>query len=429
MTRRDELLDAAGALAQADATAAARARDVLELMPRGAPAVGYWVVSHLGTLLAADPARARADAEALACVAAPASAHDVLEYARTASKLATELSSVADTADRERARLAWLDRCTAVPLEPPDFILGGHTELEMAALVAVVRGLDEAVLMGLFAPLDADPAARLSVIDEVLDAHSDEGSVRERIRRARMAAWSARPGAQRGELVEAIRGKLAVPVTPGEDERAMVEPLRWLLDRSREGLTVDRRRAPQRGVLRELAGRTGWPASRVRAPQRTAAGRARALLELGLVLRLLHRRDAHTVVTSPLGVHAADHPGVLWQRLARSLVVCAGPVFGPLLEADLLLFLREPRPSLADHMTARARLLAETQWAGNTLPGGPGRVAALYQRWVEPLAAALGLFVMERKKSIALPPSAERTALGILRGYATSPSRTIPAAA
>lgn len=430
VTGREALLAAADTVAEDDPERAARARAVLGLMPKTAPAFGYWVVSHLAVRMAADPTVARADAQALARVAEPAGVADVLAYARSAADVAAGLGG-ADTGERERARLAWLDRCAAVPLEPPDFGLGGDSNLELAVLVAVVRRLDEQVREGALAPLDADPVDRLTVVDAVLEAPSDDGrsSLREQVRSARLAAWSTRPGARRAELMEAVLDKVSEPVTPGEDERAAVEPLRWLLEQARDGLAVDRRRRPERPVLRALAASTGWPTSRLRAPRRSAGARAQALLELALVLRLLRRKDARTLVASPLGTHAVNHPAVLWQRVVRSLVACTGPLFSPVLEADLLLFLRDPRPQLADHMTARAELLRETDWAGVTVPGSdPGRLASTYQRWVEPLAAGLGLFAVDRQAAIMLPPEAERTALAALRGYATGPRHTAPLA-
>ncbi|HET9443785.1 MAG TPA: hypothetical protein VFO65_10700, partial [Acidimicrobiales bacterium] len=294
------------------------------------------------------------------------------------------------------------------------------------------------------------PEAAAAIVRDVLDgpvADLDR-TVQAAIEHERLVAWAASAGPDRAGLVDDLLADLArpaageLPAAPTEEVDQMlagVRPLGWLVDAVGDGVALERG-APPVSLLRDLAVRAGWPASRRALGADLAGSEPRVVVWVGFHAGLVEPRGDRLAAT-PAGRSLAPDPGRLWHHLCRRALAVAHPTVAAL-ELGLALLVRDgPAPPdelgrallplarqeglaigvaldhgrlrrdpLGDPVTGPLDDRAAARWAGEVV------------RLIGSLGSALGMLAPARgpRAPLALTAAGRRTALALLRGRAVA---------
>lgn len=329
------------------------------------------------------------------------------------------------SADEGRAALR--QAVDASPVTPPDtdlLVWGPVMGIDEAvARSNASRMLEQALDDGVLVPGARGYAtARHSCTERWLTsphpAH-EGGSPLQAVRAERCRAWAqAPPGARRR-----IRQRLAVLLATAPEVREdAAEPLRWLLERVGDGVTLTQAGYLPRALTIEAADRYGWYLPGMVPRTETDVIPLAMVHRLARTARLLARRHRKLTVTARGRQHLAD-PVLLQTTAARAWF--GDGITADLAEAATAALLDADHCTLDDLTRAVHVLAAEAFTRADGSTPGPEDARHLLWQWLRP-GEALGFLAYHdrRHSTIALTPTGRAAALTALQARAHAPQNT-----
>ena len=218
---------------------------------------------------------------------------------------------------------------TASGVEPPDTDLltwGEVFGLEEAwALQAVEVALEQAIVAGELQPGRGSwRKVAAGVCDEVLQATAGDGPLTrmQAVREERAHAWVHRGRSEelrawREAARAAIEGFDAVAIEPSE-AAASIAPMRWLLERCRQGVPLTQALYLPPAVVQEAADRFVWWPFEGRPRSEVDVHQLGVLRDTATRLGLVGRRSRH-LSTTRRGAQLGDEPVALFHQVATTL--------------------------------------------------------------------------------------------------------------
>lgn len=180
------------------------------------------------------------------------------------------------------------------------------------------------------------------------------------VEEARLHIWLLRGSPGRRVLLQPVVPQLAREAEPSPEALALLEPLRWLLERLRDGLALTKKGRLPLSVVVPAAALFGWtrdrpPRSEREVPRLSAAF---GLLQAAGLAGIKDRR----AYTTALGCRALEEPAVLWRTVL-------GEVFGgegfaaAVAELAAALLLRYSEPLLVDLLLTLIHTALAGEWS------------------------------------------------------------------
>ncbi|WP_267593866.1 hypothetical protein [Carbonactinospora thermoautotrophica] len=243
------------------------------------------------------------------------------------------------------------------------------------------------------------------------------------VEEARLRLWLLHGSPGRRVLLQPVVPQLTREAEPSPEALAVLEPLRWLLERLRAGLVLTKTGRLPLSVVAPAAALFGW--TRERPPRSeqevTRLSAAFALLRAAGLVQIEHRR----AYTTALGNRAIEEPAVLW-RVALGEIFSGEGFDAAVAELAAALLLRYTEPLLIDLLLTLIHIVLAGEW--NTPDGDTFNavdLACVLGPWLT-AGEALGCVRQTAEPgghAVALTPLGREIVSAALRARALRPRR------
>ncbi len=244
----------------------------------------------------------------------------------TSDQTRTVLAAYEDDQD-DRGRRVFRSAMTASGVHPVDVeeLSWGHVMGmdEAGAFYTVAEALELAIVAGEFTPgARGWKQAQQAVIRQQLlrsREHLGGASLLDRVLDERVETWLTAHRGSRPEILAPLRTRLCGPAALPDDVDRHIGPVRWLLERAAEGLTLTQTHRLKPATVVAIADAFGWEhdigVRRLEDDVREVV----ATRELADTMNAVRRRKLQLVLT-PTGKALLGDRGALWRRLCSRLI-------------------------------------------------------------------------------------------------------------
>jgi hypothetical protein len=232
---------------------------------------------------------------------------------------------------------------------------------EAAAYYTVADALELAIVAGEFTP--GGRGWRQAVVRQQLlrsREHLDGASLLDRVLDERIDAWLDRHRGRRPEILRPLLPRLRGPAALPDDLDRHIAPVRWLLERADEGLTLTQTHRLKPATVAAMTDAFGWDDGFSRRKLEDDFREVVATRELAEAIGAVRRRKLQVQLT-PAGKTVLGDPLALWRRLC-GVLVSSHAYDAAVQELALALMLQEQVGSRRDVAAAIAEVMAGEHW-------------------------------------------------------------------
>lgn len=270
--------------------------------------------------------------------------------------------------DDVRGRAAMRSAMTASGVEPvavEELAWGSVMGMEeAAAYYTVADALELAIVAGQFTPGGRGWRQKQHAVvrQQLLRSreHLDEASLLDRVLDERIDTWLDRHGGRRPEILRPLLPRLRGPAALPDDLDQHLAPVRWLLERTGEGLTLTQTHRLKPATVTTMTDAFGANDGFSRRKLEDDFREVLATRELAEAIDAVRRRKLQLQLT-PTGKTLLSDPLALWRRLC-AVLVSSHAYDAAVQELGLALMLQEDVGAQRDLAAAIAEVMDGEHW-------------------------------------------------------------------